>query len=463
MIVLEARDRVGGRVEQVRARRRPAGAARRRGRRPVHTAYLGARRGARADARAELHGGLGERRRTTSSTGVERGDDLPVRERAPSARTTSGSSGSAGELVATVDPDDPWCASRRRAARRAPRSGTWLRVGRRAALRRSGGSRSGRSRSPTARSSTRSLLAELRKSAAVGRAGASTRRSAGSRSRSPRGAPRWRSGSPPGSASASGSASVVERSTVAGRTCRVGLASGEELARGGDRVRAPGSASLPRIDDRRRRRPSGSRSLRRQRNALAAKVVAVYAALGLGRRRRERARGRRARPRLDLAAARGRALRARAAGAARLPARADRATTATRSSATSSSACTARRRARRPRSTIRLWATDPFTRGYVTHWWPGRRAARRPAPRHARAAVLRLRLRPVGRGLHGGRRVAPGAQPQSAALSAPSAAPRLLGGARARAAPSGGRWRRHRRPLLERECAAGCRRSRPSP
>ena len=20
---------------------------------------------------------------------------------------------------------------------------------------------------------------------------------------------------------------------------------------------------------------------------------------------------------------------------------------------------------------IRLWATDPFTRGYVTHWWPG--------------------------------------------------------------------------------------------
>jgi hypothetical protein len=34
----------------------------------------------------------------------------------------------------------------------------------------------------------------------------------------------------------------------------------------------------------------------------------------------------------------------------------------------------------------------------------GRRDERRPAPRHTRAAVLRLRLRPVGRRLHGGRR-----------------------------------------------------------
>ena len=23
------------------------------------------------------------------------------------------------------------------------------------------------------------------------------------------------------------------------------------------------------------------------------------------------------------------------------------------------------------RTYLRLWATDPFTRGYVTHWWPG--------------------------------------------------------------------------------------------
>jgi monoamine oxidase len=28
--------------------------------------------------------------------------------------------------------------------------------------------------------------------------------------------------------------------------------------------------------------------------------------------------------------------------------------------------------ARRPTETfLRLWATDPYTRGYVTHWWPG--------------------------------------------------------------------------------------------
>lgn len=34
-----------------------------------------------------------------------------------------------------------------------------------------------------------------------------------------------------------------------------------------------------------------------------------------------------------------------------------------------------------PRSTfLRLWATDPFTRGYVTHWWPG--DVMRVGPRH---------------------------------------------------------------------------------
>ncbi len=29
---------------------------------------------------------------------------------------------------------------------------------------------------------------------------------------------------------------------------------------------------------------------------------------------------------------------------------------------------------------LRLWATDPYTRGYVTHWWPG--DVLRVGPRH---------------------------------------------------------------------------------
>ena len=52
----------------------------------------------------------------------------------------------------------------------------------------------------------------------------------------------------------------------------------------------------------------------------------------------------------------------------------------------------------------RLWGTDPWTQGYVTNWRPGDVEAVGPAARHPRAALLRLRLRPVGRRLHGGRR-----------------------------------------------------------
>ena len=52
---------------------------------------------------------------------------------------------------------------------------------------------------------------------------------------------------------------------------------------------------------------------------------------------------------------------------------------------------------------LRLWATDPFTRGYVTHWWPGDVLRVGSAARDARPAVLRVRLRPVDGRLHGGR------------------------------------------------------------
>ena len=52
----------------------------------------------------------------------------------------------------------------------------------------------------------------------------------------------------------------------------------------------------------------------------------------------------------------------------------------------------------------RLWGTDPWTQGYVTNWRPGDVEAVGPLHGTARAAVLRVRLRPVGRRLHGGRR-----------------------------------------------------------
>ena len=50
----------------------------------------------------------------------------------------------------------------------------------------------------------------------------------------------------------------------------------------------------------------------------------------------------------------------------------------------------------------RAWGVDPFTRGYITSWAPGRREPRGAAARNPRAAVLRGGLRPLGRGLHGG-------------------------------------------------------------
>ena len=106
VVVLEARDRVGGRVEQVRVDEgRPAqlggevvG--------PVHTAYL------------ELVEELGltvepsyteVRGQTTFDLydGVERGDEFPFRngrEREDLQRVE----GVWGELVASVDPGDPW-------------------------------------------------------------------------------------------------------------------------------------------------------------------------------------------------------------------------------------------------------------------------------------------------------------------------------------------------------------------
>ena len=52
---------------------------------------------------------------------------------------------------------------------------------------------------------------------------------------------------------------------------------------------------------------------------------------------------------------------------------------------------------------FRRWGVDPWTEGYITQLAPRRRDGGRAAARHARAALLRLRLGPVGLRLHGGR------------------------------------------------------------
>jgi monoamine oxidase len=264
--VLEARERVGGRVEQLPAEG---------GRRPVqlggevvgsvHTAYL------------ELVEELGlslepsyvaVEGATTYDLleGVERGDDFPFRsagERADYERVER----LFGALAASVYPDDPW--SHPDAARLdAVSLGTWLRsvdalpstircleVG---ALALADGS-----------IERRSLLADLRKAAAVGERGFYSYEL-------------WES-----LQVAEGSAEVAERmaAELGERVrlraevrrvdgCRVTLVSGEELRAEAVVCALPtpvvARLELDGID------PDRLRSLRRQRHALAAKAVAVY-------------------------------------------------------------------------------------------------------------------------------------------------------------------------------------------
>ena len=272
-----------------------------------------------------------------------------------------------GQLAATVDPDDPW--SHPDAARLDGVSvGTWLRSVDALPGGRSAASRPGRSPSPTARSSAR-------------------RCSPSSASRRPPreegfySDDRWES-----LQVAEGSAEVAERmaaelggrirlgAVVASRDvsasgCRVRLAGGEELAAEAVVCALPVGVldGIP-IDG---VSAGAAASLRAQRMALAAKVVTVYPPLRLGGRRRQRARRGRAPPRLDVAAARGRALRARAAGAARATCSRRPRTTASGSSHDELERMYGPAARDTDAVHIRLWATDPFTRGYVTHWWPG--------------------------------------------------------------------------------------------
>lgn len=371
VVVLEARDRVGGRVEQLAGDgRRPVqlggevvG--------PVHTAYLGLveELGLTLEPSYTDVPGL-----TTFDLyeGVERGADFPFvddGEQEDFARVER----EWGKLVASIDPADPW--RHPDAARLDGVSiGTWLRsvYALASTIRRLEVGALGLADGSIERSS---LLAELRKSAAVGE-------------REFYSYERWES-----LQVAEGSAEVAERmaadlgervrlgaeivSVQVDGACRVRLASGEEF-RAEAVVSALPAPVLARlavdgVD------PDRLRSLRAQRHALAAKVVAVY-------------------PRSVWADTGSNGLsegehvlastwpQAEGVLSALVPpdriayllalTDADRDELARDSLVRLFGPTAAQPQAIHHR----LWGVDPYTRGYVTHWWPG--DVLRVGPRH---------------------------------------------------------------------------------
>jgi monoamine oxidase len=362
VVVLEARERVGGRVEQVRV---DGGRPVQLGGEvvgPVHTSYL------------ELVDELGltlepsyvaVEGATTYDLyeGVERGADFPVRsdaERQDYERVER----EWGELVITVDPDDPWSHPEAERLDRAS-IGAWLRSvdALPATIRRL---QVGSLALADGSVEQSSLLAELRKSAAVDEHGFYSYE-------------RWES-----LQVAEGSAEVANRMAVelgdrvrlgaeverieVGSSCSVRLASGEELRAEAvvSALPAPVAARLEfgGVE------PERAHSLRSQRHALAAKVVAVY-------------------PRSVWADSGSNGL---AEGENLL------ASTWPQREGVLSALVPPERLAYLLALTpddvlevvlhelermygpsarevadihVRLWATDPFTRGYVTHWWPG--------------------------------------------------------------------------------------------
>jgi monoamine oxidase len=369
--VLEARGRVGGRVEQLSLD----------GGRPVqlggevvgtvHTAYLGLVDELGLTLEPSYMAVPGE---TTFDLfeGVERGDDFPLRdsrEREDYERVER----EWGKLVATVDPDDPW--SHPEAARLDGVSiGTWLRSvdALPATIRRLDVGALALADGSIEQSS---LLAELRKSAVVGE-------------REFYSYERWESFQV-----AEGSAEVAERmgaelgervrlgaEVVNVRVdggCHITLASGEKLHAEAVvcALPAPVAARLE-IDG---VDPERVRSLRAQRHALAAKVVAVY-------------------PRSVWADTGSNGLsegehvlastwpqREGVLSALVPPERLAyllALTVGDREEVVREELERMYGPAAREPSAIhvRLWGTDPFTRGYVTHWWPG--DVMRVGPRH---------------------------------------------------------------------------------
>ena len=370
--VLEARTRVGGRVEQLRnADGRPVqlggevvGT--------VHTAYLGLVEELGLSLEPSYMSVPGM---TTYDLfeGVQRGDDFPVRdgrEREDYERVEL----EWGKLVASVDPEDPW--SRPDAAELDGVSiAAWLRSidALRSTIRRLEVDALALADGSIERTS---LLAGLRKSAAVDE-------------REFYSYERWES-----LQVAEGSAEVAERVAselgeqvrldaevsrirVDGGTCRVTLASGEEL-RAEAVVCALPAPVAARLDiegvD-----PERLRSLRAQRHALAAKIVAVYersvwAETGSnGLSEGEHVLGSTWPQRDGVLSAlvppeRLAYLLALADG--------DR-DEVVRDELERMYGSVARRTTA---IYYRLWGVDRFTRGYVTHWWPG--DVMRVGPRH---------------------------------------------------------------------------------
>ena len=368
MTVLEARDRVGGRVEQIRI---DDG-------RPVQLggevvglgAHVlpGARRGARPDA-------------WSRATSRRRPDDLrparrdragrvswPFRQRRGARRLRAGRRAS---TASSSRPSIPAIRGRIRTPTRldALSFGQWLRsVNALPAVVRAleVGLARARRRLDRAHLAASPSSARLRPSGSA----ASTPTTSGSRSRWWREARRWRSGSPPVSASGCGSARRSGAIDVTTSGCRVRLGSGEELdaeavisraprrraARDRDRGRLRGAARVasppaerPRGEGRRGLRPtrcgatSDANGLSEGEHLLASTWPQRDGVLS-GLVPPERLG-------LLLAVAGGRS----------------------RGSDPRRARAHLRRRMARRRSDLhlRLWGTDPYTRGYVTHWWPG--------------------------------------------------------------------------------------------
>jgi monoamine oxidase len=279
-----------------------------------------------------------------------------------------------GELAAGVDPDDPW--SHPEAARLDRASvGEWLRaVGARPAVARA--LEVGALGLAAGTTEQTSLLAELRKAAAVGERGfysyelwESLQVTEGSAEVALRMAgelgERVRLGA------------VVHAVTVRADGCRVRLASGEELRAEAVVCALPvGVVGEIRIDGVSRERLE---SLRRQRHALAAKTVVVYdrsvwADVGAnGLAEGEHLVGSTWPQREGVLSGLVPPERIGWLLALREEDRAGVVHEELRRMYGDAAA--------RPLETyLRLWATDPFTRGYVTHWWPG--DVLRVGPRH---------------------------------------------------------------------------------
>jgi monoamine oxidase len=371
VVVLEARSRVGGRVEQLREDgRRPVqlggevvG--------PVHSAYLGLVEELGLSLEPSYTGVAGKTAYDLFE-GVEHGADFPFRD-AREQKDFERVEREWGKLVASVDSDDPW--RHPEAARLDGVSiGTWLRsiAALPSTIRRLEVGALSLADGSIERSS---LLAELRKSAAVGE-------------REFYSYERWES-----LQVAEGSAEVAERigselgervrlgaevaSVRVDGDCRVELVSGEELHAEAVvcALPAPVAARLEieGVD------PERLRSLRAQRHALAAKVVAVYprsvwadsGSNGLSEGEHV----------LGSTWPQGDGVLSALVPPERLAyllalTDDDRDELVRESLVRLFGSAAAEPQAIHHR----LWGVDPYTRGYVTHWWPG--DVLRVGPRH---------------------------------------------------------------------------------